>query len=94
MTWLNIAECTVPHTVTTLNDDLLHPPEEFTLFYRRARAGPAWSGPGTARLGRPGRLGAGRGPPQLGLVNCILSQFEFGASDGVGPWREEGLVIV
>ena len=41
--------------------------------------------------GTPGRLEAGQGPPQLGLVNCILSQFEFGASDGAGPWREEGL---
>ena len=29
---------------------------------------------------------AGRGPPQPDLVNCILSQFEFGASDGAGPW--------
>ena len=39
-------------------------------------------------------LGAGRGPSQLDLVNCTLPQFEFGASDGAGPWGEEGLVVV
>ena len=64
-----------PNDIHLTTDIKVYGSKLLVIPYRRARASSAWSNPGSTRLGRPGRLGAGQGPSQLDLVNCTLLQF-------------------